>query len=110
MYNVLGPSGSGSSPGTQGLSMPAYQTPYFNVDAYYRPSALRYRQTYGLSQIRENIPDEHAPKNLWIGARRGGYGGGRGGGSSATREFDAEEEDLGRHPYSSKETMALFNA
>ena len=114
MYKVLGGSGSDSSPGTQGSSTPAaYQTPYFDVDAYYRPSAPRYGQTQGLSQIRKIFPDEHTSENLLIGARRGGDGGGRGGGSSGGHEFDAvedkeDEEDLGRHPYSRKETMTLF--
>ena len=45
MYNVLGASGSGSSPGTQGQSMPAYQTQSFPIDAYYRPSGPKYGQT-----------------------------------------------------------------
>ena len=52
MYNVLGATGSGSSPGIQGSTTPAaYQTPHFVVDAYYRPYPQRYGQTPGLSQI-----------------------------------------------------------
>ena len=77
---------------------------------HYRPSALRYGQTQGLTQIRENILEEHTPENLPTEARRGGGGGGRGRGSSASRESENEEEDLSRHPYSSAETMTLFDA
>ena len=47
MYNCLGT--LGSSPGTQASTTPpAYQTPHFDVDAYYRPSPPEVRAIAGI--------------------------------------------------------------
>ncbi|XP_047947794.1 glutathione S-transferase T3-like [Salvia hispanica] len=98
MFNSLAGS---STPSTQRSATPApYQAPHFDLDAYYRPPPPR--STQGLSQIRVNFPEEHAPEYFPIGG-------------SASRdaeeeqgEEEEEDEDLGRHLYIGKETLALY--